>query len=58
MGERGSFLLFFTGFIIVMFGVGGIEQSMDDLGLVYGVAVSAIGCLTMWAGVQGINERT
>lgn len=60
MSERVAFTIFFTGFIIILFGVGGIEASQDNLGLFYGLMVSMVGCLVMLAGVIGLqdHERT
>ena len=56
MTERTAFFVFFVGFLVTAFGVGGIEQSMDDAGLLAGAAVSLVGCLIMWAGTLGIRN--
>ena len=56
MSERTAFFVFFVGFLVTAFGVGGIEQSMDDAGLLAGTAVSLVGCLIMWAGTLGIRN--
>lgn len=56
MSEREAFFIFFTGLLVTIFGVGGIEQSMDDMGLLNGVAVSVVGLLIMWAGSLGLRD--
>ena len=55
MSEGQAFFVFFTGFLVTAFGVGGVEQSMDDMGLLNGVAVSVVGLLIMWAGTLGLK---
>jgi uncharacterized membrane protein (UPF0136 family) len=45
-----------TGLLLTAFGVGGVEQSMDDQGLLAGVAVSLVGTLIMWAGTLGLRN--
>ena len=56
MSERESFFLFITGLVLVMFGVGGVEQSLDDAGLMSGLAVSVVGLLIMWCGTLGLRH--
>ena len=38
-------------------GVGGIETSMDDAGLIVGVLVSGVGLLVMWVGTLGFKNN-
>ena len=42
------FLVFFTGLITVMFGVGGVENSLTDSQLLQSIAVSLTGLGIMW----------
>lgn len=53
MSEREAFFLFIVGLLITIFGVGGVEQSMDNAGLLSGVLVSVVGLLIMWCGTLG-----
>ena len=46
-----SMILFTLGFLITAFGVGGIEASMDNDGLIAGALVASIGLMTMACGV-------
>ena len=56
MSERSAMFLVVTGLLLTAFGVGGVEQSMDDQGLLAGVAVSLVGTLIMWAGTLGLRN--
>ena len=56
MSERTAMFLVVTGLLLTAFGVGGIEQSLDDQGLLAGVAVSLVGTLIMWAGTLGLRN--
>ena len=56
MSERSAMFLVVTGLLLTAFGVGGIEQSLDDQGLLAGVAVSLVGTLIMWAGTLGLRN--
>ena len=56
MSERTAMFLVVTGLLLTAFGVGGVEQSMDDQGLLAGVAVSLVGTLIMWAGTLGLRN--
>lgn len=44
------------GLIIVMGGVGGIEQSQTDLELFYAALISAFGLMVMASGVKIVKE--
>ena len=56
MSERTAMFLVVVGLLLTAFGVGGIEQSLDDQGLLAGVAVSLVGTLIMWAGTLGLRN--
>ena len=56
MSERTAMFLVVVGLLLTAFGVGGVEQSMDDQGLLAGVAVSLVGTLIMWAGTLGLRN--
>lgn len=60
MTNSTAMTLFITGLILTMFGVGGIEHSIDNAGLFAGVAASAVGMLIMYAGTLAmrVNEST
>jgi len=48
--------LVFTGLILTMLGVGGVENSVTDTELLSSVAVSLVGTLIMWAGTLGLRN--
>ncbi len=50
-----AFGLFIFGMILTMFGVGGIEQSVEDTALLMSVAVSVLGLLLMYVGTLGVR---
>jgi len=56
MSERSAMFLVFTGLILTMFGVGGVENSVTDTELLSSVAVSLVGTLIMWAGTLGLRR--
>jgi hypothetical protein len=58
MKNSTAMTLFVTGLILTMFGVGGIEHSMDNAALFAGIAASAVGMLIMYAGTLAmrVNE--
>ncbi len=56
MSERSAMFLVFTGLILTMFGVGGVENSVTDTELGSSVAVSLVGTLIMWAGTLGLRN--
>ena len=60
MKNATAMILFFTGLILTMLGVGGVESSMDNHGLFAGVAASVTGLLIMYAGTLAmrVNEGT
>jgi len=58
MKNSTAMILFVTGLILTMFGVGGIEHSIDNVGLFAGIAASAVGMLIMYCGTLAmrVNE--
>ena len=56
MKTKPAFLLFFTGLIITMFGVGGVENSITNPELLSSVAVSALGLALMWVGTLAVRN--
>jgi hypothetical protein len=44
------------GFLIVLGGVGGIEQSLDTPTLIHCTMLSLAGLALTWAGVTGMND--
>jgi len=55
MSERGAFFVFFTGLLVTMLGVGGVENSITDGELASAVLVSAVGLLIMWTGTLALK---
>jgi hypothetical protein len=49
---KSAGFLMFTGLILVMGGVGGIENSITDTELLSGTVISFLGCAVMWCGVR------
>jgi hypothetical protein len=58
MSERSAMFLVFTGLILTMFGVGGVENSVTNTELGSSVAVSVVGTLIMWAGTLGLRNSS
>ena len=60
MTNSTAMILFITGLLLTMLGVGGIEHSTDDQGLFAGLAASAVGMLIMYASTVAmkVNEGT
>ena len=58
MKNSTAMILFVTGLILTMLGVGGVESSMDNAALFAGVAASVTGLLIMYAGTLAmrVNE--
>jgi len=57
MTPNQSMFLFTVGLLMTFGGVGGIETSMDDAGLIVGVLVSGVGLLVMWVGTLGFKNN-
>ena len=56
MYEKSGMFCFVTGLVLTAFGVGGIEQSLDNDGLLAGALFSTLGLMIMYCGVMMINE--
>ncbi len=56
MKTNTAMALFIFGLILTMFGVGGIEQSVEDTALLSGVAVSVLGLALMYVGTLGVRN--
>ena len=54
---QGS-IRFFVGLLLTIGGVGGIEQSLTDAGLLVGLAWSLLGCAIMWWGVRAMPQSS
>ena len=57
MSERSAMFLIITGMILTMFGVGGIENSIETAELLQSVAVSVLGLGVMGCGVLAIQVQ-
>jgi hypothetical protein len=56
MTKSSAFFVLTAGFLVTVAGVGGIEASMDDAGLLSGAAVAAVGVLSMMSGWLGLSQ--
>lgn len=55
--KAGEAMFVFTvGLLMTFGGVGGIETSTDDAGLISGVIVSGVGLLVMWVGTLAMKR--
>jgi hypothetical protein len=57
MSERSAMFLVITGLVTVMFGVGGVENSITTGELLQSLAVSLVGLGIMGCGVLAIQVR-
>jgi len=57
MTPNQSMFLFTVGLLMTLGGVGSIENSMDNAGLIVGVLVSGVGLLVMWVGTLGFKNN-
>jgi len=57
MSERSAMFLIITGLVTAMFGVGGVENSITNVELLQGLAVSLVGLGTMGCGVLAIQVQ-
>ena len=55
MTANQAMFCFTVGLLMTFGGVGGIETSMDNAGLISGVLVSGVGLLIMWVGTLGMR---
>ena len=58
MTDSTAMFLVVTGLVLTMLGVGGIEGSMDSVGLLQGLFVAIVGLMTMGAGVLAIRVNS
>lgn len=58
MTDRTAMFMVMAGMILCLFGVGGIEASLDTVGLLQGILVSVVGLMTMGVGVLALNINT
>ncbi len=56
MKTSTAFALFMFGLLLTMFGVGGIENSVEDTALISSVAVSVLGLALMYVGTLGVRN--
>jgi hypothetical protein len=57
MSERSAMFLIITGLIITMFGVGGVENSIETVDLLQSIAVSIVGLAVMGCGTLAIRVQ-
>ena len=55
MTSKAAGVLGFLGFILTAFGVGGIEQSINDTDLLSACLVSIVGLSIMYAGIAALK---
>ena len=58
MKDSTAMGMFVAGLVLVMLGMGGIEASMDAVGLAQGLLVAIVGLMTMGAGVLAIRVNS
>jgi hypothetical protein len=58
MKDSVAMAMFVGGLILTMAGVGGVEASMDNVGLAQALLVSVVGLMTMGVGVLAINVNS
>lgn len=56
MKTQTAFAMFMFGLILTMFGVGGIEQSVENTALISSIAVSVLGLALMYVGTVGVRN--
>lgn len=56
MSEKTAMLIFVSGLVAVLFGVGLVEGSTTDSELAIGVLVGLLGCGTMWTAVPALSD--
>lgn len=55
MNTNAAAFVFFTGLITTLFGVGGVENSIENADLLTGIVVAAVGLAVMYAGTLGLQ---
>lgn len=56
MSEKTAMLIFVSGLLTVLFGVGLVEGSITDSELAIGVLVGLLGCGVMWTAVPTLSD--
>jgi len=56
MKTSTAFALFMFGLVLTMFGVGGVENSVENSALISSVAVSVLGLALMYVGTLGVKN--
>ena len=56
MTTKGAMFVFIAGLLLTMGGVGGIENSMDNDGLIGSSLLAVLGLLAMYAGTLGFRN--
>ncbi len=56
MKTKTAFGMFILGMILTMFGVGGVENSVEKTALFSSLAVSGLGLLVMWVSTLGVRN--
>jgi hypothetical protein len=51
-----NMILFIVGLLVVLGGVGGVEQAPDNISLMLSLFVTVLGLGLMWANVGELNE--
>ena len=55
MNKDGAMVCFTVGFFLAFGGVGTVEQSMDDAGLLTGVVIAVVGLMIMGCGALAMR---
>ena len=55
MKDSTAMFLVVAGLVLALLGVGGVEASLDNVGLLQGFFVALVGVMTMGAGVLAIK---
>ena len=58
MKDSTAMFLVVAGLVLTLAGAGGIEASMDNVGLAQGLLVAIVGLMTMGAGVLAIRVNS
>jgi hypothetical protein len=58
MKDSTAMFLVVAGLVLTLAGAGGIETSMDNVGLAQGLLVAVVGLMTMAAGVLAIRVNS
>jgi hypothetical protein len=57
MSEKSAMFLIITGLILTMFGVGGVENSIETVDLLQSIAVAIVGLAVMACGALAIRVQ-